>query len=129
VARYRAAAVVVDPPITVAQTAALADWIVYNNVHQFLAESGGGGLAGWHRALDVVESLRPAHVVAGHKDAARDDSAANIAETRRYLDSAGPLLAAEPTREEFFFQLLKLYPGRVNPYTAWLSAQRLLRDR
>jgi glyoxylase-like metal-dependent hydrolase (beta-lactamase superfamily II) len=100
--------------------------VVYNNVHQYLAESAGGGLAGWHRALDVVEALAPAHVVAGHKDGRRDDGPAAIGETRRYLDEAGRLLAAGPGREEFFFRMLKLYPGRVNPFTVWLSAQRLL---
>jgi glyoxylase-like metal-dependent hydrolase (beta-lactamase superfamily II) len=100
--------------------------VVYNNVHQYLAETADGGLAGWHRALDVVQALNPAHVVAGHKDAARDDSPATIGETRRYLDDAARLLAAGPTQEEFFFQMLKEYPGRVNPYTVWLSARRLV---
>lgn len=100
--------------------------VVYNNVHQYLAETAQGGLAGWHQALDVVQALSPAHVVAGHKDAARDDSPANIGETRRYLDDADRLLAAGPTQEEFFFQMLKEYPGRVNPYTVWLSARRLV---
>jgi glyoxylase-like metal-dependent hydrolase (beta-lactamase superfamily II) len=100
--------------------------VVYNNVHQFLAESADGGLAGWHRALDVVESLQPTHVVAGHKDQTRPDAPATIAETRRYLDDGGRLLAGEPTRQEFFAQMLKLYPGRVNPTTVWLTARRLL---
>ena len=102
--------------------------VVYNNVHQYLAETPGGGLEAWHRALDIAASLRPAHVVAGHKDATRDDSPANIAETRRYLDDAARLLAAGPTREEFFGQVLKEYPNRVNPYTVWLSARRLLAE-
>jgi glyoxylase-like metal-dependent hydrolase (beta-lactamase superfamily II) len=100
--------------------------VVYNNVHQYLAETGDGGMAGWHEALDLVQALRPAHVVAGHKDATRDDSPANIDETRRYLDDAARLLAAGPTQEEFFYQVLKEYPNRVNPYTVWLSARRLL---
>jgi glyoxylase-like metal-dependent hydrolase (beta-lactamase superfamily II) len=102
--------------------------VVYNNVHQYLAEGRDGGLEGWHRALDVVESLRPARVVAGHKDATRDDSAANITETRRYLDDAARLLATRPTRTGFFAQMLELYPQRVNPYTVWLTASRLLDD-
>jgi len=76
----------------------------------------------------VVESLRPAHVVAGHKDATRDDSPANITETRRYLDDAARLLAARPSRTGFYSRMLELYPQRVNPYTVWLSASRLLSD-
>jgi glyoxylase-like metal-dependent hydrolase (beta-lactamase superfamily II) len=100
--------------------------VVYNNVHQYLAETGDGGFAGWHRALDIVESLRPAHVVAGHKDQYRDDSPATIAATRAYLDDAARLLATGPSREEFFTRMLQAYPERINPYTVWLSAGRLL---
>lgn len=70
--------------------------------------------------------MHPAHVVAGHKDATRDDSPANIDLTRKYLDDAARLLAAGPSPEEFFFGMLKQYPDRVNPYTVWLSARRLL---
>jgi glyoxylase-like metal-dependent hydrolase (beta-lactamase superfamily II) len=100
--------------------------VVYNNVHQYLAETPDGGFEGWHRALDIVESLRPAHVVAGHKDSTRDDAPANIGETHRYLDDAARLLATGPSRTEFFSRMIELYPGRVNPYTVWLSATRLL---
>lgn len=102
--------------------------VVYNNVHQYLAETPDGGLAGWHRALDVVQSLHPANVVAGHKDGTRDDAPTAIAQTRKYLDDADRLLAAGLTREEFFFRTLERYPERVNPYTVWLSARRLLKD-
>jgi glyoxylase-like metal-dependent hydrolase (beta-lactamase superfamily II) len=102
--------------------------VVYNNVHQYLAETGNGGWAGWHHALDIVEALRPAHVVAGHKDAARDDGPENIDQTRRYLDDAARLLEPGPSRTEFFDQMLALYPERVNPYTVWLSARRLLAE-
>jgi glyoxylase-like metal-dependent hydrolase (beta-lactamase superfamily II) len=100
--------------------------VVYNNVHQYLAETGDGGLEGWHRALDVVGSLRPRHVVAGHKDGTRPDDPVTIEETRRYLDDAARLLATGPSPEEFFFRLLGQHPARVNPYTLWLSARRLL---
>ncbi len=100
--------------------------VVYNNVHQYLAETPNGGFDGWHRALDVVESLRPAAVVAGHKDAARPDAPANIAETRRYLDDGARLLAPGPTRLEFFAATLAAYPDRVNRFTVWLNATRLL---
>jgi L-ascorbate metabolism protein UlaG (beta-lactamase superfamily) len=107
---------------------ALWSTLVYNHVHQYLAETPHGGFEGWHRALDIVEKLRPAHVVAGHKDATGDDSPAHIAATRRYLDDAAKLLAAEPSREEFFAKTLAMYPDGVNPFTVWLNATRLLSD-
>jgi glyoxylase-like metal-dependent hydrolase (beta-lactamase superfamily II) len=102
--------------------------VVYSNVHQYLAETPGGGLEAWHRALDVVQALRPVTVVSGHKDPSRDDSPADIDETRRYLDDVGALLATGPTRAEFYARVLERYPDRVNPYTVWLSATRLLKD-
>ncbi len=46
--------------------------------------------------------------------------------TRRYLDDAAKLLAAGPSREEFFAKTLAMYPDRVNPFTVWLNATRLL---
>lgn len=102
--------------------------VVYNHVHQYLAETPHGGLEGWHRALDIVEALRPAHVVAGHKDVSRDDSPAHIAATRRYLDDSARLLATQPSRAEFFAKTLAMYPDRINPFTVWLNATRLLSD-
>lgn len=103
--------------------------VVYNNVHQYLAEIPGGGLEAWHRALDTVEALHPANVVAGHKDTSRDDSPATIGETRSYLDHAAGLLATQPTRAEFYSRILQRYPERINPYMVWLSASRLLKDQ
>lgn len=100
--------------------------VVYNNVHQYLAETPGGGLEAWHAALDAVAALHPDHVVAGHKDQSRSDDAGNIAETHRYLEDAAKLLAAEPSRSEFFFRMVERYPDRVNPYTTRLSARRLI---
>ena len=102
--------------------------VVYNNVHQYLAETPGGGLDAWLSALDQVAALRPQHVVAGHKDADRDDSPTNIAETRRYLETTAGLLEQRPTREEFYARVIEHYNTRVNPYTIWLSARQLLAE-
>ena len=102
--------------------------VVYNNVHQYLAETPNGGTEAWHHALDTVASLDPRHVVAGHKDAQRPDAVVNIDETHQYLDATSALLDAGVSRREFFAQVLKLYPERINPYTAWLSAVRLIAE-
>jgi glyoxylase-like metal-dependent hydrolase (beta-lactamase superfamily II) len=100
--------------------------VVYNNVHQYLAETPDGGLEAWHRALDQVAGLQPRHVVAGHKDDRRDDSPANIDETRRYLDATAKYLESGPSRNEFYFRVVENFRERVNAYTVWLSARRLL---
>jgi glyoxylase-like metal-dependent hydrolase (beta-lactamase superfamily II) len=102
--------------------------VVYNNVHQYLAEIGNGGLEGWHAALDIVAALKPRIVVAGHKDSSRPDAPSDIEDTHRYLDTVFGLLASRPSRREFFFNALKLYPARVNPYTLWLTGARLLEE-
>jgi glyoxylase-like metal-dependent hydrolase (beta-lactamase superfamily II) len=102
--------------------------VIYNNVHQYLRESQGTGLASWRAAIDVVESLHPQHVVAGHKDRTRDDSVENIALTRRYLDDAEALLTAQPrpTALSFFADMLGIYPDRLNPGALWSGAVSLL---
>jgi glyoxylase-like metal-dependent hydrolase (beta-lactamase superfamily II) len=100
--------------------------VVYNNVHLYLAETGNGGAAGWHAALDRVAALHPTHVVAGHKDATRPDDPSTIDETRAYLDEALKILDVSSTRREFFTRIIERFPDRVNPTTTWLSASRLL---
>jgi glyoxylase-like metal-dependent hydrolase (beta-lactamase superfamily II) len=99
--------------------------VVYNNVHQYVAEAAGGGLDAWHHALDAVAALRPRWVVSGHKDATRPDLASDVDETHRYLDAAGAAIASSSDRAGFYANLSRRYPQRVNPYTIWLSALRL----
>jgi len=71
--------------------------VIYNGVHQYLAESAGGGLEAWLAAIDQVEQLGARHITAGHKDSALDDDAGRtIAETRRYLHDARELREQRP---------------------------------
>jgi glyoxylase-like metal-dependent hydrolase (beta-lactamase superfamily II) len=100
--------------------------VVYNGVHQYLAESAGGGLDKWLAALELVEGLAPRRVVAGHKDPARDDDPAAVAETGRYLRDAAGLLASCATAREFYDAMLARYPDRCNPGAVWTSATSLL---
>lgn len=102
--------------------------VTYTNVHQFLAQSAGGGLDAWLHALDIIEALNPTRVVSGHKDKTRDDDPSNIAATRKYLNDAKGLLATRPTQLQFFSHMMKLYPERINPTVLWISAQALLQD-
>jgi glyoxylase-like metal-dependent hydrolase (beta-lactamase superfamily II) len=102
--------------------------VVYNNVRQYVAEAGAGGLEAWHHALAAVAAvaaLQPRWLVSGHKDATRRDLASDVGETRRYLDAAGAAIASSSDRAGFYANLKGRYPQRVNPYTIWLSALRL----
>lgn len=102
--------------------------VIYNNVHQYVAEARAGGLEAWHRAIDRVEALRPRAVVSGHKDPARADLASDIGETRRYLDTAASIIERSSDRAGFYAAMKEAYPERVNPYTIWLSALRLFEE-
>ncbi|GAA2645374.1 MBL fold metallo-hydrolase [Streptomyces lunalinharesii] len=99
---------------------------VYNGVHQYLLEGGEGGLESWLAALDVIEALDPRHVVAGHKNAALPDDPAAIAGTRQYLRDVIRLLEQKPTARDFYRELLRLHPDRLNPGPVWYGAVGLL---
>ena len=100
--------------------------VIYNGVHQYLAESAGGGIQKWLAAVDIVESLKPRRVVAGHKDTELDDSGPRVIwETRDYLNSAEELLAQCTAALEFFTAMIERYPGRLNPTALWMGATAL----
>jgi glyoxylase-like metal-dependent hydrolase (beta-lactamase superfamily II) len=100
--------------------------VAYNNVHQYLADGGfNGGIDGWLRAIDMVRALRPAAVVAGHKDPNRTDDPRILDETAEYLQTAREVIARKPAAREFFDEMIRRYPDRLNPGTVWLNAQRL----
>jgi glyoxylase-like metal-dependent hydrolase (beta-lactamase superfamily II) len=102
--------------------------VIYNGVHQYLAESAGGGLEAWLAAIDQVEQLGARHITAGHKDSALDDDAGRtIAETRRYLHDARELLAVHDTAEGFFHAMLERHPSRLNAGALWNGASTLYR--
>ena len=99
--------------------------VAYNNVHQYLADGGlNGGIDAWLRAIDMVRALQPAAVVAGHKDSRRIDDPRTLDETAEYLHTARQVIAETPTACEFFDEMIRRYPDRLNPGTVWLNAER-----
>ncbi|MFF0118719.1 MBL fold metallo-hydrolase [Micromonospora arida] len=100
--------------------------VVYNGVHQYISESANGGLRQWLDALDRVEALAPRAVVASHKNRDLPDDPASIDQTRQYLLNVERLLAEKQTASEFFDEIVRLYPDRVNPGPAWYGALALL---
>ncbi|WP_196279071.1 MBL fold metallo-hydrolase [Catellatospora vulcania] len=104
----------------------IAGDVAYNNVHQYLADGGfDGGIDAWLQAIDIVRTLQPTAVVAGHKDPSRSDDPAILDETAEYLHTARQVIAGKPTAREFFDEMTRRYPDRVNPGTVWLSARQL----
>ncbi|MDX5562710.1 MBL fold metallo-hydrolase [Streptomyces sp. ID05-04B] len=100
--------------------------VVYNGVHQMLLETPGGGFESWLAALDVLESLHPQFVVAGHKNRDLPDDPAIIDQTRQYLRDARSLLAEKPTPRQFFDEIIARYPDRLNIGPVWYGAHGLL---
>ena len=55
----------------------------YNDVHVYLGESSAETRKEWISALDIIESLKPCAVVAGHKRSGSEDSPRIVEETRQ----------------------------------------------
>ena len=82
--------------------------VVYNGVQLYLTESDGiGGIDEWLAALDTAEALRPATVIAGHKDPRAFDNPSQIQATRRYLTDARRLLESSESADEFYQEMLR----------------------
>jgi glyoxylase-like metal-dependent hydrolase (beta-lactamase superfamily II) len=97
--------------------------VVYNGVHLYLTESDGiAGIDEWLAALDTAEALRPATVIAGHKDPRAFDNPSQIQATRRYLTDARRLLESSESADEFYQEMLRLHPRRINPGALWGAA-------
>lgn len=96
---------------------------VYNDVHVYLAESNVDTRNEWISALDIIESLKPCAVVAGHKRPGSEDSPRIVEETRQYIRSFDRIAAATKTAEELYSRMLALYPDRLNPGALWSSAR------
>jgi glyoxylase-like metal-dependent hydrolase (beta-lactamase superfamily II) len=99
---------------------------VYNGVHQYLVETGNGGVQKWISALDTIAALQPRKVVASHKNPALDDDPATIEETRTYLQDAQHLSRTCKSALEFYNSMLELYPKRLNPTALWFWGARVL---
>jgi hypothetical protein len=95
----------------------------YNDVHVYLAESSVDTRNEWISALDIIESLKPCAVVAGHKRPGREDSPRIVEETRQYIRDFDRITAASTTAEKLYNRMLALYPDRLNPGALWSSAR------
>jgi len=96
---------------------------VYDDIHLYLAESADGGIDAWLAALDVIEALRPAAVVAGHRPADASDDPRYIDETRRYLRAFATASEKTATALDLYHVMVGEYPDRLNRGVLWNSAQ------
>src|ERR1700682_2315124 len=100
--------------------------VAYNGVHQYLLESAHGGGEAWLAALDKAAALQPRAVAAGHKKKALPQHPATLAETPESLLNALRLLAEKLSPQEYFDEMIALYPDRLNVGPVWYTAVSLL---
>jgi glyoxylase-like metal-dependent hydrolase (beta-lactamase superfamily II) len=94
------------------QTVVAGD-IVYRGVHVWTAETKPESRKAWMKTLDEIAALKPAVVIAGHKDPKLDNSAAGLDQTRTYLEAFDAAVASAKTageveekmKKKFNFQL------------------------
>ena len=96
---------------------------VYGDVHPYLVEFLDDRRQPWLDALDTLEELHPAAVVAGHKRDGDPDSTADIGRTRRYLQDFIAAAENTSTNVALYEAMLERYPNRVNRSMLWNSAQ------
>ena len=101
----------------------MAGDVAYNDVHIHLGESTADSRKEWIAALDMIESLKPRAVVAGHKRPGRPDAPTIGEDTRQYMRDFDTIAANTETAKELYGHMLAIYPDRVNPAVLWNSAR------
>jgi len=101
---------------------------VYNGTHPYLSEFDDVAARDWLHALDRIESLDAAAVVAGHGVLEPDNSPRHVEETRRYLLDFIATRASTSTADELYETMLRRYPDRVNPGSLWAAANAAKRS-
>jgi hypothetical protein len=80
----------------------------------------GRTCSGW---LDVIEALRPAAVIAGHRPADASSDPRYIDETRRYLRAFAAAAEKAATALDLYNAVVGEYPDRLNRGVLWNSAR------
>jgi glyoxylase-like metal-dependent hydrolase (beta-lactamase superfamily II) len=96
---------------------AVAGDVVYGTVHQMLAEANTVALRReWIRAIEIVESLGPAVVVAGHKQADEIDGPWHLQNSKQYIQDFDRLVEGGEVKSarELVVRMKELYPSRFN---------------
>jgi glyoxylase-like metal-dependent hydrolase (beta-lactamase superfamily II) len=95
----------------------------YSGVHPYLGETDARGRLEWIAALDKIQSLSPAAVIAGHKAPGTDDRPRIIEETRKYIRDFDRLSRIATDARELYDRMLELYPVWLNPGSLWTAAK------
>jgi glyoxylase-like metal-dependent hydrolase (beta-lactamase superfamily II) len=104
--------------------------VVYNGIHQWLAETDREKRMGWIASVEKIEALNPKIVVAGHKDPdARDDNPTTfLAATKSYIRDFEGSLAESHSAQELVDKMIALHVDRRVPHTLWLAAHTVFQQ-
>lgn len=104
---------------------------VYNEIHPMLALSTPDEWEEWIAAIDVVESLKPITVVAGHKRPDSNDRAAQrmLDGTRQYIRDFAAALHSSTDADTIIDAMTAQYPRYGNLWTLQLSARAAFRAK
>lgn len=102
---------------------------MYGDCHQMLAIANTRAKREeWIRAVEKVEALDPLYVVPGHKRPGEMDGVWHLANTKKYIEDFGKLMATDPqTSKEIFQSITRMYPNRLNPLVPLFSSDGAFR--
>ena len=106
--------------------------VVYNQTHMWLRGSTVESRASWKRARDAVENLGADKIIiAGHRhpQAIDDDGQRQIEESRQYIADFEAALARSSSPLDLIDRMMSIHGDRANPYTLWVAAYDLLREK
>ena len=84
--------------------------VVYRGVHVWTRETSTAQRTAWRKTLTALAALKPATVIAGHKDPKYKDDPAALEATRAYLDTFDAAVASSKTSAEAQRKVKAKYP-------------------
>lgn len=104
---------------------------IYNEIHQMMGLSTPEEWQDWLETVDLVESLRPRMIVAGHRRPDGDDHATEtmIAQTRSYIQDFKAAYAVAKDAEDLVARMTAKYPYHGNLWTLEFSAMSAIHLR
>jgi glyoxylase-like metal-dependent hydrolase (beta-lactamase superfamily II) len=93
--------------------------VAYNHCHMYVGDTTADSRAEWIGALDRLAAVKPAAVVAGHKDPTQGNPPTVLGESRDYLEYYGQLRDEDLPDQQLFDAMVDRYP-------TWVSRQQFL---
>src|SRR5260221_7152243 len=97
--------------------------VLYNNVHMMMYEADEAKRKDWIASIDIVASLNPKIVVAGHKSVGAADPPENLAASQANLRNFTTVAKKGGTVEDLAHGMLELHGEREQQHTLSISTR------